>query len=261
MAFHRIQWRLAFWYIVLLIVVMLGLVIYLSGSVRRGYLSNLSERLEADARLLGSVLQPQMSGDQPMEALAPLVAEYSDILDARVTVIAPDGVVWADSSEDPSQMENHLYRVEVQQALTRGLGSDIRESRTLGYDTMYVAVPILADGQTLAVTRVAMSIDDVNVQLSRMRRTFVSATAVMSLLALLLAVFLARYTTRPVARLTAAAGRMAAGDLHARVIPTTKDEVGTLTTAFNQTAERLQEAMTSLSQERRTTRQYTGPHG
>ena len=71
---------------------------------------------------------------------------------ARATLLEEDGSVIWDSSGDPSAMENHLDRPEVQQALQAGEGSSIRYSDTLGQETCYYAI-LLEDGRVLRMSR------------------------------------------------------------------------------------------------------------
>ena len=49
----------------------------------------------------------------------------------RITWIQPDGSVKFDTHAQTSQMENHLQREEIQQALGYGSGSAVRRSDTL----------------------------------------------------------------------------------------------------------------------------------
>ena len=64
----------------------------------------------------------------------------------RVTLIAADGTVLADSVADPATMENHGDREEVQEALAQGEGESVRRSDTLGKDTYYYAM-LLSGGR------------------------------------------------------------------------------------------------------------------
>ncbi len=59
--------------------------------------------------------------------------------DLRITLISQDGDVLFESATD-QQMENHLTRPEIAQAIQTGLGKDIRDSQTMGYETYYYAV-------------------------------------------------------------------------------------------------------------------------
>lgn len=66
----------------------------------------------------------------------------------------------------------------------------------------------------------------------------------------LLSLLLSEELARPIRRLTQVVERMAAGELDARMLPTTRDEVGQLTLAFNHMAEELQERIADQSKQR-----------
>ena len=54
--------------------------------------------------------------------------------DLRLTLIASDGSVLFESATS-QQMENHLSRPEIQQAMQSGVGQDRRDSQTMGLET------------------------------------------------------------------------------------------------------------------------------
>src|SRR5437762_1161617 len=58
---------------------------------------------------------------------------------SRITLIRADGRVLADSGERLDRIENHLDRIEVQQAEAAGLGMATRYSGTVHRPMMYVA--------------------------------------------------------------------------------------------------------------------------
>ena len=66
----------------------------------------------------------------------------------RVTIIAEDGSVLYESETDPYDMENHLERPEVQEALIYGFGEDTRQSHTL-LENLHYAASRLSDGRIL----------------------------------------------------------------------------------------------------------------
>lgn len=70
---------------------------------------------------------------------------------SRVTWISADGEVLFDSNADPDQMENHIDRPEVQEALHAGEGGSTRTSATLGQQTYYAAI-LLSDGSVLRLS-------------------------------------------------------------------------------------------------------------
>ena len=76
--------------------------------------------------------------------------------DLRITLISQDGSVLFESATD-QPMENHLSRPEIQQALVSGVGREIRDSQTLGYETYYYAVR-MPNGDVLRVAQDAETI-------------------------------------------------------------------------------------------------------
>ena len=80
--------------------------------------------------------------------------DYLEILDSdtyRITWITADGDVLFDSSADVTQMDNHLDRIEVRQALENGEGKSSRLSVTLSEQQIYVARK-LEDGSVLRMS-------------------------------------------------------------------------------------------------------------
>jgi len=56
---------------------------------------------------------------------------------SRITWVASDGTVLFDNFTDAEQMENHLNRPEIADALKNGFGEAVHLSKTLGTQTFY----------------------------------------------------------------------------------------------------------------------------
>lgn len=68
------------------------------------------------------------------------IKELSRIINLRITLVDFNGRVIADSKyEQVDKMDSHRYRVEVKEALAKGMGEGIRYSSTLGTDMLYLA--------------------------------------------------------------------------------------------------------------------------
>ena len=117
--------------------------------------------------------------------------------DLRITLISADGDVIFDSATD-QPLENHLSRPEIVQASSGGIGRDIRDSETLGYETYYYAVQ-LAGGDILRVAQDAETIW--SVYDSAIPAIVLSCVALM-LAAAVLAGLLTRVLVQPVLRMT-----------------------------------------------------------
>lgn len=80
-----------------------------------------------------------------------LEMDYVD-QETRLTRIAKNGDVLYDSRRDESTLESHKTRAEVEQALDKGEGEDIRLSGTVGKEMYYYAL-MLEDGSVLRVAK------------------------------------------------------------------------------------------------------------
>jgi len=92
-------------------------------------------------RLIQSIelLQPQITLSGNLDSLAHSISQKAHL---RVTVVAENGVVIAESDTDKNKMENHSNRIEIMEAMQNPYGITIRYSKTLKTDFVYVAKKI-----------------------------------------------------------------------------------------------------------------------
>jgi two-component system phosphate regulon sensor histidine kinase PhoR len=245
--FHSIRWRIAFLYAILILVTMVGLGLYLSNFIRQTYMDDLKSKLSTEARMVGEVIQPLCAGGTTDSDQLDLAAKkWAKILGARVTIIAPDGVVLGESDEDRTKMANHSDRPEVIAALAQGQGNSIRFSQTVGYDMLYTAFRL----DTRNIVRVAVPLNRIQANIAHLQRILFSATFLVTLLAILLAAWIAGRTSRPVRELTEAVRQMTTGEITEQPVVKTVDEVGQLTQAFNYMSVQLREQIQALESER-----------
>jgi two-component system phosphate regulon sensor histidine kinase PhoR len=167
-------------------------------------------------------------------------------VNARVTLIAGDGVVLGDSDLDGDalhQMENHLQRPEVQAARERGLGIVERFSATEQRGMLYAAVTTAHP--LIHYVRVALPTTDISQSLQRVGRDAVIAFALAAPVAVLLAWISSVLVSRRVSAIADVARRYSAGDVSGPGYDYGTDEVGAvahvLDAAVRQLADRLQE--------------------
>jgi len=249
--FKSIRWRIVIPYVVLILTTMGALSLYLTRVIRDSTLDDLQMNLITSAQAVREGTRPAFGPGNSAESLDAVADRWAELLGRRVTLIDADGVVLGDSHAESVLMENHLGRPEVQEALVTGSGYAIRYSETLDVEMAYAALSVIdADGQIAGYARVAVPVDEVAAGINQLGNTILTAALLMSLVAALLAVVIAERTAAPVRRLTSVARRMASGDLDARLYVTAKDEVGTLTRAFNHMGEQLREKVDTLAEER-----------
>lgn len=170
----------------------------------------------------------------------------------RMTIVDSDGSVLADSEEDPAQMENHAGRPEITTALGGEIGSDRRKSATQGTEQVYVAVPASLDGERVAL-RVSESLERINAVASSSRRFGLLLLAAAIVAAIIIVTRLTAVATEPIARLSAAAKSMAAGDLDAP-IPQESGDLSILSGALVGLREQMKRRINDLESEQRNQR-------
>jgi two-component system phosphate regulon sensor histidine kinase PhoR len=178
-------------------------------------------------------------------SLQQMAKEEAQITETRVTIIARDGVVLADSEADPKTMENHAGRPEIATALSGKVGSSTRLSHTVGVEFLYLAVP---SGDK--IVRLAYPLATIQQHIADIRSNLMRATILALLLALVLAVIIAEVISGRLRRIVRFAEQVAAGDLSARIAETSGDEIAQVAMALDRTARRLEENFAAVRESR-----------
>ena len=138
----------------------------LMGGVLYAYLSHTMGNYlveESRAALLSEARLARLTTSREIGAMrrdAPSVAAaVARETRSRVTIIDRQGEVLGDSEVPPAELkelENHLQRPEVQDALHKGEGSSLRYSATLRMPMLYVAFPFTAVNGDGGILRLAL---------------------------------------------------------------------------------------------------------
>ena len=251
MKFPRtLQWRITLASTALIILTLGVASFYLATFVRSSYLTNLETRLEHEARLVAEAGARYFSEQPDSSALQAAVERMSANIAARVTLIARDGTVLADSAEDPARMANQAVQPEVARALNAGVGISTRRSDTAGEERIYVAVPVIAGESVQGVARVAAPAAQVQDSVNRSITVIALIGIAGAVFAVLLGYGVASRTSRSIGALTEGARQLTAGELDYRVQAQGRDETQELAQAFNRMAVSLRNLVRDLSVER-----------
>jgi two-component system OmpR family sensor kinase/two-component system phosphate regulon sensor histidine kinase PhoR len=128
-------------YLSIIFTLFMALVIILEYHREKRYRSNaLNKELDSYTILINSYINSFLKDEISFtSALDSFIRIFPD-KHTRITVIRPDGAVMYDSEvKNTSEMENHLMRPEIQEALTDTTGSDIRISASTGIKYYYFA--------------------------------------------------------------------------------------------------------------------------
>ncbi len=180
---------------------------------------------EALVVVSGDPHSPPPAEELLLRKLASQVGSEEGVVEARV--LGADGRVWA--SADASELgERHE------------LGGRERVEHHAG--RLRVAVPMIYSDVRVGEAQIALDLDAIIGPVIRTtRRQLTAVAALVVVFGVAGGIAFVALLVGPLRRLRAGVERLAAGDFAARVPPTSRDEVGELTRAFNEMGESLQQ--------------------
>ncbi len=233
-------------YILITVLLATSVLIFSFTIIRKHHIDTLTNDLKNLATTMKLKIAPLMTADQSTE-LDSLVKKLGAEIKTRITVIDRDGVVLADSEEDPALMENHKRRKEIREALEGSTGSSLRYSRTVKKDMLYVAIPIEKEGKITGVLRVSLFISQIDNLLNKLKLNIAQISFIILIISLVIAVFFSKSLSRPVNELVKAARRVASGDLNVNVLFKKKDELKELADSFNHMVSQIKTLVNEMS--------------
>jgi two-component system, OmpR family, sensor kinase len=211
---------------------------------------NLRDRVDAEvraqARSQADVVAATASDllDQASRGrLLRLATTAGDSVNGRVIIVDGRGTVLADSAGAGELGTDYSLRPEIAAALRGDAYQKVRHSSTLGTDILATAVPILHKGRPNGAVRVTQSVDAVHRAVRRTLGGLGLIAGVVLALGLVAGVVIARQIALPMRRLTAAAGRIAHGDLDVRAPVEGSAEQRSLAQSFNEMTDKLSRAV------------------
>jgi two-component system phosphate regulon sensor histidine kinase PhoR len=218
-------------------------------SMRRQADQRIEQTLVAEARLASELLSHTAFSDSA-SSLDDAAHRMGGLLDARVTLIAPDGRVVGDSSESPegvASMENHAQRPEVLEARSTGLGRARRHSDTLNIDMLYVAAPV--DQSRIGTVRIALPLTSIQQELQPIVRTILAALALALAAAAAIGWVVSGRIGARVQLIAEVARRYSAGDLRPPRLGYGSDELGTVARALDGSVQELGRRLAELDRD------------
>ncbi|MBP7887060.1 MAG: HAMP domain-containing protein [Candidatus Marinimicrobia bacterium] len=235
-------------YLVLIVVLTVLIVALSYNSLRRHFVeAQIADLQDLNASLSVLLLSAK---NQSREDLDQLTKSLGNEIRARITIIDTTGNVIADSESDPRLMKNHRQRPEIKQALRGNVAHSQRFSTTVEENMLYVASPLVQDGQTVAVVRTSIYLSHLNDIFKQILNRIIKIAILIIVIALSAAFLLARYYSKPVNQLVTAARQIGQGKLETRVNIQTSDEFAELADSFNAMAVEINRLLADVARQR-----------
>lgn len=218
---------------------------------QQGWAAHRDERIRAMVAQADLIARLVLNPDgTPLPAAESICRAVQAQAGVRVTLLAPDGTVLAESDADSAGMHSHADRPEFVMALRDGKGWSERYSATLRARLFYAARAIRINDRVVAVVRVAAPRAALRGEYAESGRDALLLLVFTALAAAGVSGVLAWRVIRPVTEMRAAVARIGAGDLEHRLAVPTLPPLAELAHAINQTTERLREQLRALAEER-----------
>ena len=243
------QGRITLIYVTVVVSVIIAFAIYLVGFVSDSSVADLEERLERQALLVRDLTEGLFddSPDQArIQSASVLAAEFSEM---RVTVFAAEGTVLADVGNSPDAPVASASAPEVVSVLNSGKSVSARAKTTGGHEHAFVAVPIIFNGETVGVARASRTTSEIDSQNVSLVIGIIFSSAIVLILSVGLAYFLAQSASRSMESAADGARRFANGDLDYRMDTSSYPGAEELAEAFNQMASTITDQIRNLTTE------------
>jgi two-component system, OmpR family, phosphate regulon sensor histidine kinase PhoR len=203
--------------------------------------SSLRSEIERNLIQKTQLIAHRVETDRSGRSLPEIAAQEGQTAGARVTIIDATGKVLGDSNSNAGLPENVAQRKEFATALSGMVGMDQRRSATVGTPFLYVAVPISG-----GAVRLAYPLSDVEAVSAQVRHRLEWASAMAFCFALIVAAVASIWSARRLERIVDVAGRIANGDLKARILESSPDEIGRVAGAIDKTARRVEQSFAAV---------------
>lgn len=236
-------------YFLIILILSSSIFIFSFRTIRNFYVDTLKNDLINNGITLNLKIIPLIR-EKKFDDLERLVDNLDREINTRITVINTDGIVLADSENEPDDMENHKSRIEIKEALAGRTGHSVRFSSTMGKDMLYVAIPIEIDNETAGVLRLSLFLSQIDDLFRRLRIELIEIILIIVTVSLLGAIIFSRSISKPIKELTDASQKVAKGDFDVKVFLKKDDELKELSESFNYMTSRIKELFLEVSSQK-----------
>ncbi len=234
-------------YIIIIVVIILLFFFYSKTVIKNHNLNILKQKLKDTNYLIGLKLKDANLSD--LNKINILLKDIKNNLNTRITIIDLEGNVIADSDYEAKQMENHINRPEIQQALRYGSSYALRYSTTLKEEMLYFATLTYIKNKRFLI-RTSYNLKDIKHLINTLWIEFIKILFFPTILILILALNILYSITKPIKKLTEVATKVAKGNFDVKISLRTNDEIQILAENLNFMIEEIKKFILDISNQR-----------
>jgi len=244
-------WKLYPSFLIISFISLLAIVMIALWSFKSFYYQERALDLEIRAKILipefSRLIQSQRYQEVQRES-----QKLGDDSSTRITIILPSGHIVGDNKKDPATMDNHKNRPEVQQAIQNGKGLSIRYGHTLAIDSMYVAMPIIAQDKVIGIMRTSTPLYTLQNALWSIYYKVSLGFVILIIITAIASWWMSIKLVRPLEIIKVQAQQLAKGDFSSRVQLRSSDSLESeeLGQAFNEIAIQLNQRIETILNQR-----------
>ncbi|SDN55956.1 two-component system histidine kinase PnpS [Alkalicoccus daliensis] len=221
----------------IILIVLSSLGALLGPFIQEFYQERMNDRVQKEASIVSFALAQVDYTDE--EILQETTMELSQRLDARITIIAADGEVLAESAVDPAQMENHLDRPEIIGAQDDTNPFEVRYSDTINRELLFYAEPLVIEEENIGYLRLGLEMRELNEVYQNIWTLLIISFFIAFIVILLFITKVTNQLIKPIEDARRVANELARGNFSARTYEGLHIETGELNRSINVLAENL----------------------
>jgi two-component system phosphate regulon sensor histidine kinase PhoR len=223
------------------------LLLLVNNVIKNAYYDQTERSLESQTKIFKRILK-----NNPLEDFSyqKFCDKYGDVINARVTIIDKDGKVLGDSDKNPKQMDNHLLRPEIVEAVKFSVGTTKRFSETINEDFMYYAQKVLINNSYIFL-RVSVPLNNIKVVIKKLQNQIIIIGSLIGIVLLFISFHFSKVLTNPIEIMRKEAKKFVSDFELPKPIPTPKTrELASLSISLNKMAKEVDSKIKIVQQER-----------
>lgn len=244
-------WKLYPAFLTISFISLFAIVMIALWSIKTFHYQERADDLEIRAKILTTVFSPLIQAKNYQE-IQRQSQQLGDDSSTRITIVLPSGKIIGDNKKDPTTMDNHKNRPEIEQATRFGKGLSTRFGSTLAIDSMYFAMPIVVENQIIALIRTSTPLGTLQTELWRIYYKVSLGFFILIIITAFASWWISKSLVRPLEVMKVQAQRLAKGDFSSRVQLSSNDSLESeqLGQAFNEIAIQLNQRIEIILNQR-----------